>query len=184
MKTSVLSWTNTRARRVIMRKAALVVLGLFLLGIAAPVASQEATPEASPAPMGTVDITPVDGVISFTVIEVPASDAVVDQAPEGDSAGDILVFANNVMDETGETQVGTDQGWCIRTNVAGGAWECTWTLFLAQGQIVSQGPFLDAGPSTMAITGGTGEFAGARGQLELSANEDGLFVFAYTVMLD
>jgi hypothetical protein len=167
-----------------MRKAALVVLGLLVFGFSTPIAAQDATPEASPPPMGSIDATPVDGVITFTVLEVPASDAVIDQEPAGDSAGDILVFANNVMDETGETQVGTDQGWCIRTNVAGGAWECTWTLFLAQGQIVSQGPFLDAGPSTMAITGGTGEFAGARGQLELSANEDGLFVFAYTVMLD
>lgn len=167
-----------------MRKMAFIVLGIFLFGFVAPAVAQDATPEASPAPMGTVDITPVDGVVSFTLLEIPASDAVVDQAPEGDSAGDILVFANVLMDESGKMQVGTDQGWCIRTDVANGAWECTWTIFLAQGQIVSQGPFFDAGPSTMAITGGTGDFAGARGQLELSANEDGLFVFAYTVMLD
>ena len=167
-----------------MRKVALVVLGLLLIGFAAPIAAQDATPEASPAPMGTIDITPVDGVVTFTVLEVPASDAVIDQVPTGDSAGDLLVFANIVMDESGETQVGTDQGWCIRTDVAAGAWECTWTLFLAQGQIVSQGPFFDAKPSSMAITGGTGDFAGARGQLDLSANEDGLFVFAYTVMLE
>jgi len=162
-----------------------MVLGLLVLGLAAPVAAQDATPEASPVHMmGSLDITPVDGVVSFTLLEIPASDAVVDQAPEGDSAGDILVFANVLMDESGEMQVGADQGWCVRTSVAGGAWECTWTIFLEQGQIVSQGPFFDAGPSTMAITGGTGDFAGARGQLELSANEDGLFVFAYTVMLD
>lgn len=167
-----------------MRRLVFVVLGLFLLGFATPVAAQDATPEASPVPMGTIDITPVDGVIRFTVLEVPASDAVVDQAPAGNSIGDILVFANIVMDETGTTQVGTDQGFCIRTNVAEGVWECTWTLFLAQGQIVTQGPYYDADSSTLAITGGTGEFAGASGQLDLGVNVDGLFVYAYTVLVD
>ncbi len=167
----------------IMRKAALVVLGLLLIGFTAPVSAQEATPEASPAPMGTIAATPVDGVITFTVLEVPASDAVVDQEPAGDSAGDILVFANTVMDEAGQVQVGTDQGWCIRTDVAAGAWECTWTLFLAQGQIVVQGPYFDAGPSTLAVIGGTGAFSGATGQMELATVEDGIN-FTYIVEVD
>ena len=166
-----------------MRKVALVVLGLVLIGIAAPAAAQDATPEASPAPMGTIDVTPVDGVITFTVLEVPASDAIVDLDPAGDSAGDVLVFANTVMDEAGEVQVGTDQGWCIRTNVAGGAWECTWTIFLAQGQIVVQGPYFDAGPSTLAVIGGTGDFSGATGQMELVVVENGI-EFTYMVEVD
>lgn len=161
----------------------LVVLGLLLLGLAAPVAAQEASPVASPVAMGSLDLTAVDGVITFTVLEVPASDAVVDQAPEGDSAGDILIFANDVFDETGTTQVGTDQGWCFRTSVERGAWECTWTIFLAQGQIVVQGPYFDAGPSTLAIIGGTGEFAGATGQMALATVENGI-TFTYEVEVD
>lgn len=163
-----------------MRRLALVVLGILLLGVAAPVAAQEATPEASPAPMGSVDITPVDGVVTFTVLEVPASDAVVDLAPTGDSAGDLLVFANIVMTEDGSAQVGTDQGWCIRTDVAAGAWECTWTLFLAQGQLVVQGPYFDAAASTLAVIGGTGDFAGATGQMELATVDAGI-TFTYVV---
>lgn len=167
-----------------MRKAALVILGLFLIGFAVPAAAQDATPAATPATWATIAATPVDGTLSFTVIEHADTDVVIEQAPEGDSAGDILVFANPVFAEDNMTQVGTDQGWCIRTDPAAGAWECTWTLFLTQGQIVSQGPFYDAKPSSMAITGGAGDFAGARGQLELSANSATEFVFAYTVMLD
>lgn len=167
-----------------MRKAALVVLGLILLGYALPAAAQDATPDASPTPWATVAATMLDGTMTFTVIERAETDTVIEQAPEGDSAGDLLVFANPVFDAMNQQQVGTDQGWCIRTNPAGGAWECTWTLFLSQGQIVAQGPFYDAKTSTLAITGGTGDFVGARGQLDLSANSATQFVFAYTVLLD
>lgn len=49
------------------------------------------------------------------------------------------------MDERGSVQAGTDQGGCIRTEFAGGAWESPWTLFLAQGQIVVD-PILMPGP--------------------------------------
>jgi hypothetical protein len=167
-----------------MRKAALVVLGLLLLGFALPTNAQDATPEASPVAWATLAATPVDGTLAFTVIERAETDTVIEQAPDGDSAGDILVFANPVFDESNQNQVGTNQGWCIRTDPANGAWECTWTLFLTQGQIVAQGPFFDTKPSTLAITGGTGDFAGARGTLALSANSATEFVFAYTVMLE
>lgn len=168
-----------------MRKAALVVFGLFLAGFALPVSAQDAaTPAASPAAWATIAATPVDGTLTFTVIERAETDAVIEQAPEGDSAGDILVFANPVFDENDDQQVGTDQGWCIRTDPAAGAWECTWTLFLSQGQIVAQGPFFDTAPSTMAITGGTGDFSEARGELELSAASDTSFAFTYVVSVD
>ena len=168
-----------------MRRAALVVLGMLLMGFAAslagPVSAQDATPAASPVPMAAVDTTPVDGMISFTVVERAETDAIIDQLPEGDSAGDLLVFANPVFDADNQQQVGTDQGWCIRTTVAGGAWECTWTLFLPQGQIVVQGPFLDNGDSTLAIIGGTGEFSGATGEMGLSAVSPTAFAFSYKV---
>ncbi len=168
-----------------MRRAALVVLGMLLMGYVAsvvgPVSAQDASPVASPAAMGTVDTTPVDGVISFTVVERAETDTVIDQLPEGDSAGDLLVFANPVFDADNQQQVGTDQGWCIRTDVAGGAWECTWTLILSQGQIVVQGPFLDSGDSTLAIIGGTGDFSGATGEMGLSAVSATAFAFSYEV---
>ncbi len=40
---------------------------------------------------------------------------------------------------------------------------------LGQGQITVEGPFLDAGNSVLAITGGTGEVAGATGDMALKA---------------
>jgi hypothetical protein len=58
--------------------------------------------------------------------------------------------------------------------VVGKAWECWWTLWLKDGQVTVQGPFLDSGDSVLAITGGPGKYASARGQMKLHArNEKG-----------
>jgi len=35
----------------------------------------------------------------------------------------------------------------------------------SKGQITVEGPFLDAGDSVLAVTGGTGDYAGARGDM-------------------
>ena len=63
-------------------------------------------------------------------------------------------------------QVGTNQGSCIRM-VVGESWECSWTTFLRNGQITVQGPFFDTRESVLAITGGTGAYRNARGEMEL-----------------
>ncbi|MGH9809409.1 MAG: Allene oxide cyclase, partial [Terriglobia bacterium] len=76
------------------------------------------------------------------VVEHATTDAVTDTGAEGDSAGDILTFANEVFDADDKNKVGTDQGICFRT-VPGKAWECFWTLSLDKGQITVEGPFLD-----------------------------------------
>ena len=63
-------------------------------------------------------------------------------------------------------KVGTSQGSCIRL-VVGESWECSWTTFLPEGQITVQGPFFDTSDSVLAITGGTGAYRNARGEMEL-----------------
>jgi allene oxide cyclase len=107
---------------------------------------------------------------SINLVERASSDAVLDLGEKGDTAGDILTFANEIYDEADKTKVGDDNGWCVRT-VAGKAWECFWTLTLKGGQITVEGPFLDAGDSVFAVTGGTGEYAGARGEMALHARD-------------
>ena len=106
----------------------------------------------------------------LVVVERATTDTVLDTGAKGDSAGDILTFSNDVYDQANKTKVGTDNGWCIRT-VVGKAWECFWTLFLDKGQITVEGPFLDAGDSVLAVTGGTGEYANARGEMALHARD-------------
>jgi hypothetical protein len=100
------------------------------------------------------------------LVERPVGETTVDLGAKGDSVGDMLVFANGIFDAANKTQVGADQGYCVRT-VVGKSWECIWTLTLKAGQITVEGPFLDDGDSLLAVTGGTGKYAGAKGSLKL-----------------
>jgi allene oxide cyclase len=123
-------------------------------------------------------------VRTLHLVERAASDAVVDNEPAGDSAGDVLTFANLLFDATNTTQVGTDQGYCVRV-VAGQSYECTWTAFLSDGQLTVSGPFYDTKGSQLAITGGTGAFRGARGEMQLEFRESATpeYNFIYQVLL-
>src|SRR3954451_3095335 len=90
-----------------------------------------------------------------TVIEHATTDATTDTGASGDSAGDILTFANEVFDAADAKSVGSDHGSCVRI-VPGESYECAWTTLLAKGHITVEGPFYDKKGSTLAITGGTG----------------------------
>jgi hypothetical protein len=106
----------------------------------------------------------------FTVVEHAITDTTVDIGPKGDSLGDVLAFGNPVYDAGNHTQVGNDQGSCVRTKV-GVAWECSWTTILPGGSLTVEGPFYDSADSVLAITGGTGIWAQARGQMTLHARD-------------
>lgn len=108
---------------------------------------------------------------TLALVERATTDAVIDNAPTGDSAGDLLTFANEVYDASNATLVGSDNGMCIRTAV-GAAWECIWTVTLSEGQITVEGPFYDTKDSVLAITGGTGKYVHARGAMALHARND------------
>jgi allene oxide cyclase len=118
---------------------------------------------------------------TITVIEHATTDTTTDTGDKGDTVGDILTFANEVFDAKDATKVGTDNGYCLRT-VKGAAYECNWTMLLAGGQITVEGPFLDAANSTLAITGGTGRYRGARGTMDLQSRENGAkFAFVFHI---
>ena len=110
------------------------------------------------------------------MIEHATTDAITDTG----ATGDILTFANEVFDDDDKNKIGTNQGVCFRT-VVGKAWECFWTVSLDKGQITVEGPFYDKGDSVLAITGGTGEYADAEGEMALSAiGTDGkAYTFVY-----
>lgn len=169
-----------------MRRLLLVML-LVTAGFAAIaglVQAQSGTPvaielAASPAPDAPAV---ADGVLVLTVVERAETDVVIDNGDPGDSIGDLLAFGNPVFDATNTTRIGDDQGSCVRT-VVGKAWECSWTLILADGSIAVQGPFYDTADSDMAITGGTGAYRGASGQMHLRAIDATSFEFRYEIDL-
>ena len=109
---------------------------------------------------------PVMAAERISVVERPVNETTVHRSGDHDLVGDLLVFANKVYDAANKVEVGSDQGYCVRT-VVGKSWECFWTLILKAGQITIEGPFMDSGDSLFAVTGGTGKYAGARGSMKL-----------------
>ena len=87
-----------------------------------------------------------------------------------DNVGDILTFSNPIYDAANTARTGSDQGFCVRV-VVGKAYECHFTVLLGSGQLVVDGPFYDDADSMMAVVGGTGAYAGARGAMKLHARD-------------
>ncbi len=131
------------------------------------------------------DLEPAPTTRTIRVVEHADTDVTTDNSPQGDSVGDVLTFANMLFDESNTRQVGTDQGYCVRV-VVGQSYECMWTAFFEEGQLTVEGPFFDTKGSTLAITGGTDGFNGARGQMQLEFRDPQgrEFNFIYQVLLD
>jgi allene oxide cyclase len=118
------------------------------------------------AVVATLAALPAFAAEQIKVVERPVGETTVDLGAKGDSIGDMLVFANGVFDSANKTQLGSDQGYCVRT-IVGKSWECFWTLTLKAGQITVEGPFMDEGDSLFSVTGGTGKYLGAKGSMKL-----------------
>ena len=104
------------------------------------------------------------GPMSINVVERATAEAVLDTGDKGDSAGDVLTFTNDIYDEANKVKVGSDSGFCMRT-VPGKAWECVFSVSLADGQIMNEGTFTDGKDSVFAVIGGTGKYMTARGEM-------------------
>jgi allene oxide cyclase len=107
-----------------------------------------------------------DGVDIIAVYERATDETTVDVGAAGDSQGDMITFDNPVFDATTHSGVGRARGQCVRTAV-GSAYECYWSTSLPGGSLMVFGPFFDAAESTLAITGGTGVYRNARGEMLL-----------------
>jgi allene oxide cyclase len=158
---------GSQRRKAILKSVKLLSLGLLAF-VAVAAGDLIAAGRATAAPQELI------------VTEHATTDTVTDTGASGDSAGDVLTFANEVFDAEDANRVGSNQGMCVRT-VPGKAWECFWTLSLASGQITVEGPFYDTGDSVLAITGGTGAFGNAQGDMLLSpiGTEGKAFRFTY-----
>jgi len=78
---------------------------------------------------------------------------VIDMGEPGDSAGDILVFDQPLLDEDMKP-VGNNSGTCIRTRV-GHSFQCQWTLTFENGTIQVAGREFDQGSALRAATAAT-----------------------------
>jgi len=107
---------------------------------------------------------------TLALVEHATSDTITDTGAKDDSVGDILTFANKVYDKDNKNIVANDSGYCMRT-IVGMLWECNWTLATTEGSVTVEGPFYDAKDSELAIIGGTGIYADARGSMKLHARD-------------
>ncbi|WP_406724262.1 hypothetical protein WJ438_05875 [Streptomyces sp. GD-15H] len=94
----------------------------------------------------------------------------LDLGATGRSVGDQFVFSGNLVSAEGpeERFVGRFGGFCVLTDLERNAGQCSSTAVLPEGQITVQGEQAGIpvpGPVVNAITGGTGEFRKARGQV-------------------
>jgi hypothetical protein len=105
-------------------------------------------------------------------------DDFVDVGAPGPSAGDETVVHDTLVDSRGRV-VGHDGGVCSFTDVSVPEANCVITFSLPAGLVTVQ--FLNTPPAqkTGAITGGTGAYRDARGQMSLTENPDqtGVVVF-------
>jgi allene oxide cyclase len=103
---------------------------------------------------------------TFKAVAVVDSGTPVDNPPSGDSAGDILAFTQKLYTTPAMTKmVGRDEVYCVRT-VPGTGRVCTGIFYLKGGQITITGPE-SLKLHSLAITGGTGKWRGASGEVVL-----------------
>jgi hypothetical protein len=104
----------------------------------------------------------------------------VDTGKPGPSVGDLVVARDEVLREDG-SQAGTFRQTCTLTDLVGNpftsTYECAGSIALKDGTITMEGPFTPSAPqNTAAITGGTGRYATARGEITVSAEADQIIV--------
>ena len=85
-----------------------------------------------------------------------------------DLRGNYIVFDDPVFDAADKHQVGNVNGTCVNTSNT--MEECRFTIILQKGQITLEGPEIDTTSGsyvddTFSVTGGTGIYNGAEGQL-------------------
>ena len=106
--------------------------------------------------------------------------AFVDTGAPGLSPGDIVVVRDGVLREDG-TPAGTFNQVCTLVKPAGNPftseYECVGSPALEDGTIAMQGPFVPAtAEQTAAVTGGTGEYRTARGEVVIRSEADEIVV--------
>ena len=116
---------------------------------------------------------------NLTVLVKTREVGVVDLDPQGSSQGDMRVVNAPLYNASGKQKVGRFDLVCVSTDPADEANEeyhmaqCTYTYTLAGGEITAQGvsafPKLSKIPPTVvdAVSGGTGKYAGVRGEVSL-----------------
>lgn len=104
----------------------------------------------------------------------------VDTGKPGPSVGDLAIHSDAVLREDG-SQAGTFRQVCTLTDLVGSpftsTFECTGSITLKDGTIAMEGPFNPSQAENVgAITGGSGRYGAAQGEIVVSAEADQIVV--------
>jgi hypothetical protein len=116
----------------------------------------------------------------LTVLEVVDLEEFVDVGEPGEGPGDVFLFENDLMNPAGTRIVGRDSGHCV---IGIETFTCDATaLIFGKGEIVVSSPTFNDNDIKFAITGGTGKFREAGGQLTVAdaGNRNTLLIFQLT----
>jgi hypothetical protein len=121
-----------------------------------------------------------DGTRVLTLLEVEDRTAFVDVGDPGEGTGDYELFENKLMNEAGTKLVGRDSGRCM-IGIRHFTCDATARIF-GKGKIVVSGTFFTEQDTRIAITGGTGVYEEAGGQLDVIDTSSGneLLIFRLT----
>jgi hypothetical protein len=121
------------------------------------------------------------GPEDFTLISVHAHFKQSDIGRSGVSAGDVLTFDADVMNADESELLGRQDGECIFTRVVGGEDRfevCVLSFLLEGGGLTVEGTFDQReAVNTFTVTGGTGVYMGARGQVMADFSQGFEFAF-------
>ena len=139
-----------------------LVLAVAVLGFVLGGAVVSLRPASTSAAATSVATTHLKFLVKFI-----GQDTFLDLGAPGPSQGDEFILHDLVFTPDGRTQVGHDGGSCVIFDVAKSEENCTVTYSLPGGEITVQ--FLNSPPAVKlgAITGGTGRYRTARGQMKL-----------------
>ena len=106
----------------------------------------------------------------------------VDVGDEGFGVGDYLVIGSDPLyNRAGTKQVGHTNGDCLLTELDEATFEVTFecdvTFVLRNGSITAEGPFSGTetgGSGNLAVTGGTGRYRTAHGEVHVTETDTGL----------
>jgi hypothetical protein len=157
--------SSTRPRVLLV---AMVVVGMALLSVICVLGAVSASPNNE-------DPRDDKGHITLTVVSKTPENEVVDLGAQGPSQGDLRVVNAPLYNATGKERIGRFDLFCAITDPADESSEkahiaeCTKTFTLPGGEISVQGveayPNLSGlAPGVNAISGGTGKYAGVRGE--------------------
>jgi hypothetical protein len=118
---------------------------------------------------------PREGTETLHLVATEVDSTFLDLGAADFSVGDQFAFTNDLL--SGGNKIGVDGGLCIVTRLtARGAatWKCVGSNMLPEGQITAQGLVtyapgeeVKADPYLFAITGGTGRYREAQGEVRI-----------------